>query len=282
MKWILQISYIFIAFYIMGASHLKADGDDEKAAKILSYNVLADRTHLETRLPALFKILKDSHADIIALQEVAPWFIEELEKQPWTRSYHSLMSQGKRSAPRGLLVLSKSPITEAKADYLPSRQQRAYLIVETLIQGVKVSVANCHLDSPLESGVIRAKQLDVYFQLLKEAENAIFLGDFNFGDGERPETGKLRDSYVDSWKHTNQNEAGFTWDIEKSQMARLGSFPKEKSRRLDRILIRSKRFSPLKTEIVGDTEIQENRGVFPSDHFGLLSTMAAKQVVEPE
>lgn len=242
-------------------------------AKLLTYNVLADQIHEDKRLPAIFDILGKSNADIIALQEVAPWFLIELGKQEWLKSYHGTMAEGKLIAPRGLLILSKSPIQKVTAEYLTTRQHRALLVVETEIKGVKVAVATCHLESPLEANKTRAIQIDEFYKILDKADHSVFLGDFNFGDGEEPETSMLIPKFVDSWRHTNGKEAGYTWNIEKSEMAKSGSFPNEKSRRLDRIFIKSKHLTPTKTEIIGDQEIEGNKDVFPSDHFGLLGTV---------
>lgn len=258
------------------AANAKAEAAEKDEVKVLSFNVLTDPVHAEVRLPALFAILEKSDADVIGLQEVAPWFLAELDKQAWSRRYHSYMADGKRVAPGGLLVLSKAPVTKLAANYLPSRQRRAYVIAETQVRGITVAVANCHLESPLESGALRAQQLALYFRMLESSAQAIFLGDFNFGDGEQPETDQLPASYLDAWQQTQGEEAGFTWNIEKSRMAELGSFPNEKSRRLDRILIRSPHWVPFKAEIIGSTQVTGQPGVFPSDHFGLLATLRMK------
>jgi endonuclease/exonuclease/phosphatase family metal-dependent hydrolase len=109
------------------------------------------------------------------------------------------------------------------------------------------------------------------------SSDAVLLGDFNFGDGENPESMHLKTEYVDVWHVTNPDEKGFTWNIEKSSMAKKGSFPGEVSRRLDRILVKSKRLNPQKTEIIGNQPVNKNSSVFASDHFGLLSQLVVKQ-----
>ena len=264
----------FLLSIILGpgmAAAAPADGTPE--VKFLTYNVLADRVHPEVRLPALFDLLGRSNADVIALQEVAPWFLKELEGKPWAAAYHSPTAEGKRFAPGGLLILSKSPILKFNGGRLPSRQGRVWLVVETEVRSVKLTIANCHLESPLEAGNIRAGQLDLFFQQLAGAADALFMGDFNFGDGEQPDTAKLPPAYLDAWSRTNPGVPGFTWNIEKSRMAAEGSFPNEKSRRLDRILIRSPHFTPVSTLIMGDAPVMGKIDVFPSDHFGLISTM---------
>ncbi len=57
-------------------------------------------------------------------------------------------------------------------------------------------------------------------------------------------------------------------------MARKGAFPKEPSRRLDRILLRSSIWKAEGIRILGDAPVSpETPDVFPSDHFGLACTL---------
>ena len=242
---------------------------ESQELKCLTYNVLADKVEVEKRIPVLFKMFQESDADVIALQEVAPWFVELLLKEKWIKNYHLPMEKDQVVVARGLLILSKGPITKITADFLPSKQQRAYLIVDTKIKGIDFKIGTCHLDSPLEAGEMRAQQLDIFFNLLNPAENAIMLGDFNFGDGEKPETEKIPATFLDIWQETNKGKPGFTWDIEKSEMAKKGSFPKEGSRRIDRILFKSKLLKSKGSKIIGDEPLDTKKELFPSDHFGL-------------
>jgi endonuclease/exonuclease/phosphatase family metal-dependent hydrolase len=246
---------------------------ESKSIKFITYNVLADQVEVEKRVPEIFKILKASDADIIALQEVAPWFLELLLKEPWVKNYQMPKVKDEILVARGLLLLSKTPITNILADFLPSRQHRGYIIIETKINNLDLKIGTCHLDSLLEDGAWRAQQLDVFFKLLNTSENAVLLGDFNFGDAEQPETTKIPADYIDVWLATNKDKAGFTWDIEKSEMAKKGSFPKEKSRRIDRILIKSKSVKPSAAKIVGDIALDQKKELFPSDHFGLFGSV---------
>ena len=241
--------------------------------KFLTYNVLADKVEIEKRIPALFKMMQDSDADVIAMQEVAPWFVELLLKEKWVKNYQMPMEKEQVVVARGLLILSKGPITKITADLLPSRQQRAYLIVDTKIKGIDLKIGTCHLESPLASGEARGKQLDIFFNFLNPADNAILLGDFNFGDGEKPETSKIPDTFFDVWLETNKGKPGFTWDIEKSIMAKKGSFPDEGSRRIDRILVKSKILKPKDAKIIGMEPLDTKNELYPSDHFGLTGSL---------
>src|SRR5690606_23614534 len=130
---------------------------------------------------------------------------------------------------------------------------------------------------------IRAAQLDeIFAELGRERDDpgvvaTVFCGDLNFGDGEQPDTAHLDPEFVDLWTTLRPGEPGFTWDIEHSAMARLGSFVGEPSRRLDRILLRSRGFAPAAIEIIGDRPVEPaDRGLFPSDHFGLIGEIARR------
>lgn len=256
---------------------LEISAEDPIRCKFLTYNVLADPVEVEARIPALFTLLDKSNADVIALQEVDAWFIELLLKQDWAKKYHFSKQNETVFAPRGLLFLSKQPITKVSFGFLPSRQKRGYLLIETKIQDVLFQVVTCHLDSFLEHGEKRAEQLKEIFEILKPFEDKVLLGDFNFGDGEEPESKTIPADFQDVWLMTKGEEPGFTWNIEISQMAKEGSFPNETSRRIDRILIKSLKLKPFHAVIVGNTPVDKNKEVFPSDHFGLLGEFTFKK-----
>jgi len=162
--------------------------------------VLADPALRKERIPTLLALLETSDAEIIALQEVTPWLLQELKRKQWFGNYHAPDLADKVICPGGLLILSKNKIDNVEFGHLPSRQNRAFLKVDTSIAGRTFTIAACHLDSPLKAGAIRSKQLDSLFEKLKEKTNAILLGDFNFGDDEMPETTHLRKQYKDAWK----------------------------------------------------------------------------------
>lgn len=253
----------------------------------LTYNVLGDPAAGAERFPRLLELIRETDADVVALQEVRPWSLELLWKEPWVRErYEGTTAAGEPFVARGLYILSKLPIEDVAWKLLPSRQFRMVLVARLRVDGRSLAVGNVHLDSPLQSSRTRAKQLAVVFPMLEGAADAVLLGDFNFGDGEEPETARLDERYADVWLALRPGERGFTWNVEKSPMARAGSFRGEASRRLDRILLRSSHWRPKSVRIVGDEPVtidarrsgrQAERTVqgevFPSDHFGLVGTL---------
>jgi endonuclease/exonuclease/phosphatase family metal-dependent hydrolase len=247
-------------------------GQEKKELTLVTYNILGDPVELKKRVPALLKLLQDAHADILALQEVVPWFSTALAKEEWARAYQTPKIKPEDAG--GQWILSKLPLEKASLHKLPGPQGRTVLIATLKIGSRKVDVATTHLESPLQDGPARAKQIEAILPRLRDADDALFLGDFNFGDGE-PEEKKIDAAYVDLWKSLRPKEDGLTWNIESSDMAKKGSFPGEKSRRLDRILLRSGAWKPRDIRIIGDQPITPGKkDLFPSDHFGLLATLS--------
>ena len=217
----------------------------------------------------LLKLLEQSDADVIALQEVSPWFCEQLSKQDWFKKYHGTMKNGKLIAVGGLLIISKNKIVAVAAARLNAgRQGRALLTIDTHIGKIPVTVATCHLESFLQAGPTRALQIKQFMLSLAGKKHVVFMGDFNFGDGEA-EVSAIEKSYVDAWTQLHKKLPGLTWNMELSQMAKLGAFKTEKSRRLDRIFIKSPSLKPIQIKIIGNQPIPGSKTIFPSDHFGL-------------
>lgn len=244
---------------------------EKKQFTFVTYNVLADAVRTKERIPVLLRILKEADADVIALQEVVPWFTALLAKEEWAKRYQTTTIRPEEAG--GQYILSRHPIQKASNHRLAGPQGRTVLVATIKVGDRLIDVATTHMESPLESGKVRARQLDEIFPLLK-SEEAVFLGDLNFGDGE-PEEKRVDAAFVDLWKALKPADPGHTWNIETSDMAKKGSFPGEKSRRIDRILVRSKVWKPREVRIIGDQPVVEGKkDLFPSDHFGLVGILA--------
>ncbi|MBN1770438.1 MAG: endonuclease/exonuclease/phosphatase family protein [Deltaproteobacteria bacterium] len=249
-------------------------GGQATTLSLLTYNVLADPLAVQERVPRLLEVIGESKADVVALQEVAPWFLELLAREAWIGEYDYSRFDGAMAAPGGQLILSRFPIQASYYRVLPGPQRRTVVVSTIAVNGRSIAIATTHLDSPLESGPTRAEQLDAIFGMLEPADEAILAGDLNFGDGEEPETSHLPSSYVDLWLNLAGGMPGYTWNIEASDMARLTSFPGEPSRRLDRIIVRSVEWVPGAVSIVGDSPVHPgSKDLFPSDHFGVLGVL---------
>jgi endonuclease/exonuclease/phosphatase family metal-dependent hydrolase len=253
--------------------------------RLLSYNVLADEVAIERRIPALLRAMERARADVLALQEVAPWFLNWIDGSDWLAEFELARIDGVVARPNGQLIASRWPTSATRSRRLSGAQGRTVLISHVeLGAGERLCVATTHMESFLEDGPIRAQQLDEIFEeLARERDDpevvaTVFCGDVNFGDGEQPDTAHLDPDFVDLWTVLHGKQPGYTWDIEHSEMARLGSFVGEPSRRLDRILLRSRDWVPGAIEIIGDQPVEPgDRRLFPSDHFGLIGEIVRRQ-----
>ena len=249
-------------------------------ARILTYNVLHNRNLFELRAAALFRTIAESNADIIGFQEVTPWFLDALQAEPWMDSYNIALAvdpRGNSYIHRELLIVTRFPVRWVKTSDLPSNPDEPHALLWAsvrLADDMELIVANTHLESRLKYGVLRAKQLDLIFETLQDFDQVLLLGDFNFGDGEEPESSHLSVEYADLWSSIYPDNCGYTWNIEKSEMARKGSYVGEGSRRLDRLLLRSGHLRGSAVRIIGDAPIsKEHAQVFPTDHFGVVGTI---------
>jgi endonuclease/exonuclease/phosphatase family metal-dependent hydrolase len=270
--------------------------------RLLTYNILASPVYVKLRSKKLLSILERSNADIIALQEVTGWFLDALVHAPWIGGYQMTRTkEGEPFAPGGQLILSRKPIESVRAVILVGGQRRTLLIANIRVGGRLMSVATTHMESYLDDGAVRAAQLTTIFELLAPAEDALLMGDLNFGQSAQPETSRLDPAYVDVWTVLRGDEAGFTWDIADNPIARIGAFVGEPSRRLDRILLRSPQWKPKIVSIIGnrsagqrklsrsdrmmiempdrvsDKDKEPTIDVFPSDHYGLTAVFERQQ-----
>ena len=207
--------------------------------RVMTYNVLAHGYKEDIRWPALIEIVLKHNPDIIVFQEAAHGFVKLLENQTELKKRYSFPKNFSSQAIKGLVTLSKHKNIRQEYQRLPSKLGRAVLYTDLYVCEAlpQLRLANVHLESALEDGDIRGKQLKQIFAYLQKSKSSMLLGDYNFGDGEEPETSLIPKIYQDGWKMLHPEKKGYTWNKEKSQMAFQGSFPGEKSRRLDRIFI---------------------------------------------
>lgn len=267
-----------VAMLACGPRPSPAPADHDAGARrlrVLTYNVLADPVGVELRIPRLLAIMREADADLLALQEVAPWFAAVLEREGWLDSHRVARIEGRIALPNGQMILSRHPIASSRARRLAGAQGRTVLISTIeLGAGERFVLATTHMESFLEDGAIRAAQLDEIFgELAEETAPTLLAGDLNFGEGEQPDTAHLDPDFVDLWTQLRPGDPGFTWNIERSPMAAAGSFVGEPSRRLDRVLVRATSWIGESIEILGDRSIEGEPALFPSDHFGLLAVL---------
>jgi poly(A) polymerase len=250
--------------------------DISREVVVVSWNVLADADERDRRLPVLLKNLHDAGADVIAVQETTTWFATALMSEPWAKDLKRASGDNDQPFPGGLAVFTKLPMIRSQVVALPTAMRRRGIVVELTSALGPLSFGVVHLDSYLEDGPMRVQQLRAMSVALQDREHAVLLGDFNFGDGA-PEAAQMPVGFVDAWLHLYAGKPGFTWDIERNTMAKLGSFPNEPSRRLDRVLVHSANWQATAMTILGTEAVLDTNGqVFPSDHFGVRVVLSGR------
>eukprot|EP01080_Neovahlkampfia_damariscottae_P000023 gene23-4274_t len=256
-----------------------------KKISIVSYNVWFS-DHMKTeRFSELLKISKDS--DVICLQEVTPKNISYLKELDWIQEGYEVSDiSGSSVIPYGVVILSKIPLEKFSMKILKTNMCRMNLNAHISINDENVIISTVHLES-LNHPDLRFDQLTSIFEYLDENSTNLIMGDFNFdsernynlNDGKSLENDNLLKfpDYKDIWSLLNKDESsGKTFDTKVNTMLK-GS--REEVMRYDRILIKSKTWSPTAIEIIGNSSFgqdQDGYDIFPSDHFGLKTIIEYK------
>lgn len=248
-------------------------GAPSVSIKLLTYNVWFSDEYIDERSIALLGILKDSNADLMALQEVTYHFLQVLLMQEWIRrDYYISDIKGDTFSAYGVILLSRFPVKTLYQFDLPSYMERKLILAELIVKGETFKVATVHLESMKESADVRAEQLSAIFPLLDNANSAVLMGDFNFFPSTKKEDSNIDDNYSDLWNELRADEPGYTINSVVNTMLCKNLSIKVMSR-IDRIIFRraNSGWRAKKIDLLGISAIsKQTPDVFPSDHFGLL------------
>ena len=243
--------------------------------KILTLNTWQERGPWRERWELIFQGLKDYQADIVGFQEV--FSMEWAETVRERSGYPYLAVSGQHS---GLIFLSRfKPIEQdclVMKTQSPTEDYLRYAFYVRFDAGEEeIALFNTHLSWKADENEIRMKQaqeLAAFVQAKAERElPVVILGDFNMAAFTPPIIYlKEMKQWADTYPGVNPGALGLTWDYrnpyaeaEREKMA---------ERRIDYIFIRE-RTGPLtrvrSSKVVFDQPSEE--GIFPSDHFGVLS-----------
>lgn len=248
------------------------------ALHVVTYNVLADvyethRTYGERRIGACVDLLGGLGADVVALHEATPRLREALLAAPWVRAGFHVSAAPDPAVPYGEMLLSRWPLLIERHDF---SRHKHMLLGRVVLNGRVAAFASAHLtsDRTRDAGARRAEQLRVLGERLAGGgiSDAVVLADVNFGDGA--EDALLREAgLTDAWREVHPHDPGFTFDPGVNPLAALMSAT-GKPRRLDRILVRSDRMTPVEVSRFGDRALEDvpppGEGPrYASDHFGV-------------
>mmetsp|Transcript_39707 Transcript_39707/g.73586 ORF Transcript_39707/g.73586 Transcript_39707/m.73586 type:complete len:1013 (+) Transcript_39707:68-3106(+) len=246
-----------------------------KSLRIVTWNVLFD-DHIEdpellsqVRAPNIVKEICASEPDVVALQEVTPAVLEALHAQ-WQQPFWSVKLES------DLAILSRHRITHAQSVILgPSKRS---LVVELVVHGRRIALANVHLTSDRagdaqvnkqDTRAGQAKTVRAALATVARTDDVIICGDFNEPNASGEEAAvACMDGLTDAWvKVHGDADPGYTFDPTKNHLADLQSLVKF-PRRLDR-LFAGALWRPAKASLMG-------LGGNASDHYGVVVDLVSE------
>jgi endonuclease/exonuclease/phosphatase family metal-dependent hydrolase len=244
----------------------------------------------ERRRLIIREVLDGLRADVVALQEVRAADVEQLLGPGYQVTPFSSTSE---DGTGGVVA------TRAAHDVLEEIDQRTAEHGQDLPWCATLIVA---LDSPVGRLVVAHQKPNWPFPLEVEREQqarraalaverhagdgpAVVLGDFDatpdagsmsFWRGRRSLDG-VSVCFQDAWETARPGEAGFTFSAE-NPLVRAGEVATAVSRRIDYVLVRAGRHGALLQVLRCDRLLDRPvRGVWASDHYGLVADLAVPQ-----
>lgn len=245
--------------------------------RVLTWNTLwdrydSDRVRTAERRPLLLAALRDSDADVIALQEVERDLLAMLLNAPWVRASYTVGSdpRGREVDDNGLLLLSRLPVREAGHHALAPHKAVTAFTVETAAGPLVVAATHLSSDHSADGAARRRGELAALAEGLGGVDaDVILLGDFNDGaggdDGPAAALG-LRDAWSEVYGSDDRTP---TFDPVANPLAAVASLS-GRAGRLDRVLVRG-RGTVAGAALRGDTP--DASGLYISDHYGVEVTV---------
>jgi endonuclease/exonuclease/phosphatase family metal-dependent hydrolase len=245
--------------------------------KILTLNTWNVQGPWRERWEVVTDFLNQVQPDIAAFQEIfdAAW-AEEIRKRA---GFLSLVFGSENS---GLVFLSRFPVTrweilKMKAQSSTEDYSRYILFSEFEIGRRSLICFNTHLSWKPDEGEIRARQVD---ELIHDVElravdrEAAVMGDFN----APPMASEIRKMtapgrFEDAFGKLHAADPGFTWDNRNLYASSSGTpLP---DRRIDYLFYKNGQYYLRRLQNAELVLTKPNlRGVFGSDHFGVLVTFS--------
>ncbi|MBR7825530.1 DUF504 domain-containing protein [Actinospica sp. MGRD01-02] len=269
------------------SAELTASGPS--AIRVLTWNTLwdrydADRIDTAARRPLLLDVLRARHragdADVIALQEVEGPLLAVLAREEWVRAGYTFWANPGKAAvdDDGLVLLSRLPVFEAARCVLGP--YKAALLMTVAGPAGPLVVATTHLTSnhtPNAQSRRMAELAELAAAFGGIDADLVVMGDFNDSTGEPAAALGLADAWTEA--RGGHDEAA-TFDPGLNPLAAVSSLT-GKAGRLDRVLFRARGggVRAAAASLVGD--VPDERGLFPSDHFGVTATLTQSDTAGP-
>ncbi|MDI1429095.1 endonuclease/exonuclease/phosphatase family protein [Polyangium sorediatum] len=239
--------------------------------KILTWNVWFGAHKSRVRQDALLAEISRRSPDVILLQEVTRKLLAAIVDTPWVRAGYQVSDvDGSTFSRYGVLLLSRIPIRRLVMLDLPTEMGRRLLSAEL---SCGITVATVHLESTSECVSTRVAQLGIIQpSLAASSPDVVFAGDMNFAPDAAAENAALDPTFVDVWPALHGDRPGHTVDTSINFM-RYVMHAEHSHKRIDRVFLRSRAWSPRAATLVGVEPIDEE-GTFVSDHFGIEVELA--------
>lgn len=254
--------------------------DQDDVLTVLTLNIWGD--HLwEERKHALVDWFTETRPDVVALQEAtrspelceATWLAEQTGMDAVYAAAYVRPGRGDF----GNAVLSRWPIVDSRSLQLTlagsNIEPRGALTVDVRVRNRLVSVTSTHLSYQFDAGWVREAQVRQLADFVGTGSGdfpPIVCGDFN----ARPESTEVRHIsglLFDAFQEAHPGELGFTWNNTNPYTAQDPT----PDQRIDYIFIGTRTADGagkvLDAAVVCDAP---RRGVWPSDHFGVVAQLA--------
>lgn len=243
----------------------------EKTVKVVTLNLYHDKDEWPKRRVQIAEKLRQLRPDVIALQEVlqhetltnqARWLAAQLDYQ-WY-----FVSTDPVGSPRryGNAILTRHPILRRGQKSLqPLDDSRTAAFVRIDLDGRSLNVYATHLHWTDQGGAIRSRQVADLMQYIDQtSENipSLVAGDFN-STADSPELAALRERFVDIYGDLHPDA-----DTASSSTLNLKYFA---PKRIDHVFFPRDAFTPVSATLLFDRP--DARGIWASDHFGLLAEL---------
>lgn len=250
---------------------------------ILSWNVLAnnyEKEHYQFRYQSIIQKLEKSNVDVIVLQEVTVYFLEELMKQNWVKKYYlSTLPNALLKRSHAVVILSKIPFSLVEHAY---SFEKRFPIATWNVQEKYVSLAGIHLSSNQAENAdeIRETQLNQLIDYLEQQLTDYWIvGDFNMRGNEGKAILK-KHQLSDCWLEKYPTENGYTFEPESNVLAKSSTKTNEPAR-FDRVLSKVLEWKLNTIEYLGTKAVLSNK-IHLSDHYGVLTSFdfESKKIVK--
>jgi endonuclease/exonuclease/phosphatase family metal-dependent hydrolase len=245
--------------------------------RILTLNIWFKEYEKEKRMALIAEIIASRSPDMVALQEMTDehWQIccshEAFQKYSWSSPpagqwYYTLIGS--------LVPFRETPVR--RAFRVTNMGRDLHYASINARSASTLMFATSHLES-LDRAEERQQQIAEAMQVFSKDDDVVFCGDTNVNEAYDGEI-VLPEDWKDAWTVLRPSEPGFTFDVERNtMMAKQDSgwaVANHALLRFDRFWVKLKHYTPIEIELIDDSV---DGNLWPSDHFGLLLTLAERQ-----